>query len=186
VVSVAPAVTPEQVRAVIDTVPDPEMPQVSVGDLGMVYAVRVLADDGAAAGAPPSGRAGPAGVRVEVELLPTFSGCPATGVIGADVARAVGELDGVAAVDVRFTFAEPWTPARITEQGRARLRTAAIAPPGRAGGAPPGRELLALRAPPCPICGGDDTVTDSPFGPTPCRSTHYCRACRNPFEAIKP
>jgi ring-1,2-phenylacetyl-CoA epoxidase subunit PaaD len=169
----APSVTVEQVRAALDTVPDPEMPQVSVGDLGMVHAVRVRPAD--------------AGARVEVELLPTFSGCPATRVIGEDVARAVGALAGVAAVDVRFTFDEPWTPERITERGRERLRAGTIAPPPPPGAPALGRRGLApLPTPPCPICGSADTVSDSPFGPTPCRSMHYCATCRNPFEAIKP
>lgn len=162
-VSATARVTPEQVRAAIDTVPDPEMPQVSIGDLGMVHAVHVH----------PA--ASPAGARVEIELLPTFTGCPATRMIGDDVARAVEALGGVADVEVRFSFAETWTPARITPRGHERLREAAIAPPADGPGAPP-----------CPICGAGDTVADSPFGPTPCRSTHYCKACRNPFEAIKP
>jgi ring-1,2-phenylacetyl-CoA epoxidase subunit PaaD len=164
----------DAVRAVIDAVPDPEMPAVSVGDLGMVHAVRV---DGA---------------RVEVDLIPTFSGCPATQVIRDDVAAAVAGLAGLDHVRVRFCFDETWTPERITERGRERLRAYAIAPPQphpapRA--CPPRREApepLRLTPPACPVCGSPDTVTDSPFGPTPCRSTHYCNACRNPFEAIKP
>jgi ring-1,2-phenylacetyl-CoA epoxidase subunit PaaD len=172
-VSTATQVTPDDVRAVIDTVPDPEMPPVSIGDLGMVHDVRVRTPD------DPPGRPG---ARVEVDLIPTFTGCPATSVIRAEVAAAVARLEGVAEVDVRFCFAETWTPERISEQGRRKLRDFAIAHPGgrlRRRGAPP--EPAA-----CPICGSEDTVTDSPFGPTPCRSTHYCNACRNPFEAIKP
>lgn len=166
------SISAADVRAVIDTVPDPEMPPVSVGDLGMVHDVRV------------------SGGRVEVDLIPTFSGCPATAVIREDVAAAISELDGVTEVEVTFSFDETWTPARITERGRERLREFAIAPPQRQpGGCLPrrdGPEPLVLSDPRCPVCGSDDTVADSPFGPTPCRSTHYCNACRNPFEAIKP
>lgn len=173
----AQSVTPEQVRAVVDTVPDPEMPPVTVGDLGMVRDVVV--------------EAGADGARVVVELIPTYSGCPATQVIREDVAEAVGALAGVSAVEVRFSFAETWTPERISERGRERLRQFAIAPPERRqrpGGCLPAREdaPFALPAARCPICGSGDTTADSPFGPTPCRSSHYCRACRNPFEAMKP
>ena len=180
----APAVTPEQVRAVIDTVPDPEMPPVTVGDLGMVHDVRVLPARNASSGEPASG------ARVEVDLLPTFSGCPATQVIGDDVARAVGALHGVAEVAVCFSFDEPWTPERITDRGRQRLRRFGIAPPEAAqaprGCLPGGGLALAQAGTRCPVCGSSDTVLDSPFGPTPCRSTHYCNDCRNPFEAVKP
>lgn len=166
--------TPDAVRAVIGAVPDPEMPPVSVGDLGMVHDVRV---DGG---------------RVEVDLIPTFSGCPATQVIRADVEAAIAAMEGVDEAQVRFCFDETWTPERITERGRERLRALAIAPPAagpRPGGCLPrrdGPEPLALAEPACPVCGSADTATDSPFGPTPCRSTHYCHSCRNPFEAIKP
>jgi ring-1,2-phenylacetyl-CoA epoxidase subunit PaaD len=175
-VPAATTVTPEQVRAVIDTVPDPEMPPVSVGDLGMVHDVRVHDGD----------------ARVEVVLIPTFSGCPATQVIREEVVRAVAGLEGVTEVDVRFSFEETWTPERITERGRERLREFAIAPPEdrpSGGGCLPRQPqpgVLQLTDPRCPVCGSADTVADSPFGPTPCRSTHFCNDCRNPFEAIKP
>jgi ring-1,2-phenylacetyl-CoA epoxidase subunit PaaD len=151
----------QDVRAVIDTVPDPEMPPVTVGDLGMVVDVAV---DGA---------------DVAVALVPTYSGCPATAVIREDVVRAVGALDGVEHVDVRFVRDVVWDPERITPAGREKLRAFGIAPPGS------GQTLLQIGGVTCPLCGSRDTVADSPFGPTPCRGTHYCRVCRNPFEAIK-
>jgi ring-1,2-phenylacetyl-CoA epoxidase subunit PaaD len=151
----------QDVRAVLDTVPDPEMPPVTVGDLGMVVDVAV---DGA---------------DVAVALVPTYSGCPATAVIREDVVRAVGALDGVEHVDVRFVRDVVWDPERITPAGREKLRAFGIAPPGS------GQTLLQIGGVTCPLCGSRDTVADSPFGPTPCRGTHYCRGCRNPFEAIK-
>jgi ring-1,2-phenylacetyl-CoA epoxidase subunit PaaD len=165
------AATAADVRAVLDAVPDPEMPPVTVGDLGMVVDVRVDGD------------------AVAVDLVPTYSGCPATAVIREEVTRAVGALPGVGAVDVRFVRDVVWEPERITPRGRERLAAFGIAPPGS------GQVLLQIgprpgsAGPPgvtCPLCGSRDTVADSPFGPTPCRSTHFCRACRNPFEAIKP
>lgn len=167
--SVATAASPEDVRAVLDTVPDPEMPPVTVGDLGMV--VDVTVDGG----------------EVVVDLVPTFSGCPATAVIREEVAKAVGALEGVEAVTVRFVRDVVWDPERITHRGRERLRTYGIAPPGSGQQAPAGGlALLQIGGVTCPLCGSRDTVADSPFGPTPCRSTNFCRACRNPFEAIKP
>lgn len=154
--------TAQDVLAVLDTVPDPELPPVSVGDLGMVVDVRVDGD------------------AVTVDLVPTYSGCPATAVIREEVVKAVGALPGVGGVEVRFVRDVVWDPERITLRGRDRLRSFGIAPPGS------GQVLLQIGHVTCPVCGSRDTVADSPFGPTPCRSTHYCRACRNPFEAIKP
>ncbi len=162
----ATSVSAATIRAVLDTVPDPEMPAVSIGELGMVVDVRVL--DG----------------FVEVDLVATFSGCPAIAVISEDVTAALGAVDGVTGVDVQFVRDVVWEPERITPAGRAKLKQFGIAPPGS------GQMLLQIgRAPQavaCPLCGSRDTVADSPFGPTPCRSSSYCNACRNPFEVIKP
>jgi ring-1,2-phenylacetyl-CoA epoxidase subunit PaaD len=146
-------VTEAQVRAILATVPDPELPVTSVVDLGMIHGVSV-ADD-----------------RIQVTVLPTFLGCPALEIILADVRDALVPL-GVP-VDVRSSMAVPWTPARITAAGRRALTEAGIAPPSDAA------------EPPCPHCGSDQTVMDNAFGPTQCRSLHYCRACRQPFEAIR-
>ena len=167
-------VTSDDVRAVLDTVPDPEMPPVSVAELGMVVDVRVNTD------------------RVEVDLVPTYSGCPATAVIREETARAVKAMEGVGSVEVRFVNTVVWEPERITAPGRRKLAEFGIAPPGS------GQTLLQIGRRPglgadgmgegvvCPLCGSHDTVADSPFGPTPCRSSSYCNACRNPFEVIRP
>jgi ring-1,2-phenylacetyl-CoA epoxidase subunit PaaD len=158
--------TEADVRNVLDAVPDPEMPPVSVGELGMVVDVQV---DGG---------------RVAIDLVPTFSGCPATAVIREDVAKAVGGLPGVTDVEVRWVRDAVWDPERISPAGRDKLREYGIAPPGS------GQTLLQIGGVRggvgCPMCGSRNTVADSPFGPTPCRSTNFCRDCRNPFEAIKP
>jgi ring-1,2-phenylacetyl-CoA epoxidase subunit PaaD len=161
-VTTATVVDQAAVRAVLDAVPDPEMPPVTIGQLGMVVAVAVE------------------GGAVTVNLVPTYSGCPATAVIRQDVAKAVGALPGVTAVQVNFVRDVVWDPERISAEGRENLRAFGIAPPGS------GQTLLQIGGVTCPVCGSRDTVADSPFGPTPCRSTNYCRACRNPFEAIKP
>lgn len=164
------AATADEVRAALDRVPDPEMPPVSVAELGMVVDVHVD------------------GPRVGVDLVATFSGCPATRVIAEDVRRAVAAVEGVEDVDVRWVRSVVWDPQRITPAGREKLRAFGIAPPGH-GGQAGAQTLVRLgrrTGVPCPRCGSADTVEDSPFGPTPCRSTSFCRACREPFEAIKP
>lgn len=165
----------DRVRRAVEDVADPELPPVTIGMLGMVHDLEVA--DG----------------RVVVELLPTYSGCPATEMIRRDVVGAVEALDGVMDVQVRFRYDPPWTPDRIDAVGRERLREFGIAPPGGhiAGTVrPQGRPTLPLAlapepARPCPYCGSDDTVRDSAFGPTPCRDLRYCTACNQPFEAFK-
>lgn len=160
------APSPADVRAVIDTVPDPEMPPVSVGDLGMVVDVSVQPGDAA-------------GADVHIVLVPTFSGCPATAMIRTDVTAAVARMDGVRSVTVDFTHEVLWTPERITPAGRQHLREFGIAPPGS------GQQLVQIGGVLCPVCGSRSTSRDSPFGPTPCRDTWFCNDCRNPFETMK-
>lgn len=165
----------ERVQAAVAAVPDPELPPVTLGMLGMVHAVTVE------------------GGAVRVELLPTFAGCPATDIMERDVTDAVTALDGVEQVTVRFRYDPPWTAARIDDEGRQRLREFGIAPPGGATGAPAvdGRASLPLlvdasaEARPCPYCGSTDTVRESSFGPTPCRDVRFCSGCQQPFEAFK-
>jgi ring-1,2-phenylacetyl-CoA epoxidase subunit PaaD len=164
----------DDVRRAVESVPDPELPPVSLGMLGMVHDVRVD-DDGA----------------VAVELLPTFAGCPATDMIGEDVKAAVGAVDGVGSVSVRFRFDPPWTADRISDEGREALREFGITPPVRLEDvptAPQGRGLpvvVTRTQRVCPYCGSTETDVDSPFGPTPCRSINFCNRCRQPFEAFK-
>lgn len=168
----------DEVRAAVERVPDPELPPVTLGMLGMIHAVTV---DGG---------------RVEVELLPTFSGCPATEMMARDVEDAVRLVPGVEEVAVRFRYEPAWTADRITDEGHARLRDFGIAPPtGTAavsGVTAHGRRRLpVMGAPappdprPCPYCGSDDTVQESAFGPTPCRDIRFCSTCQQPFEAFK-
>ena len=150
---------------------DPEIPPLSITDLGMVERVRVT------------------DARVDVDLLPTFAGCPALDVIREEAERAAREEAGARVVAVRFVHSPPWTSDRITPAGRDALRSYGLAPPGH-GGAGAFIPLASLDRPkgiaPCPYCGSGDTVLESAFGPTLCRATHFCRACRNPFESFKP
>jgi ring-1,2-phenylacetyl-CoA epoxidase subunit PaaD len=174
---------PAAVRHAVDAVPDPELPPVTIGMLGMVHHLAVAADG-----------------DVEVELLPTYSGCPATAMIEQDVVAAARAVAGVGQVRVRWRFDPPWTADRIDAEGREQLRRFGIAPPGgplERAVAPEGRPTLPLALAgsdtatstseprPCPYCGSSDTSRDSAFGPTPCRDLRTCRACRQPFEAFK-
>jgi ring-1,2-phenylacetyl-CoA epoxidase subunit PaaD len=148
-------------------VPDPEIPAVSVVDMGMVSSVEVLEG------------------QATVTILPTFTGCPAIGIIEKDVAAAVRAVGGVDEVDVRITFEPPWTTERITPAGRRKLKEFGLAPPTGSGPVlitDIGLPKVAI----CPFCGSTDTKNENPFGPTPCRALYYCNACRNPFEQFKP
>jgi ring-1,2-phenylacetyl-CoA epoxidase subunit PaaD len=146
---------------------DPEIPPCRNTDLGIVQDVRVDGD------------------AVDVDLLPTFAGCPALDVIREDVEAAVAPVARGRAVRVAFVYSPPWTSDRITPAGREALRAHGITPPRRAG--PTFVPLSNLARPAaCPFCGSQNTVQDSAFGPTLCRATHYCPDCRNPFEAFKP
>jgi ring-1,2-phenylacetyl-CoA epoxidase subunit PaaD len=152
---------------VLEGVMDPEIPAVSIVDMGMVGEVEVR------------------GRSARVVLLPTFTGCPALPVIRSDVAAAVGALEGVDDVDVTTTFDPPWTTERITERGRQRLRSFGLAPP-EGSGAVLVTDIGLPGSAVCPLCGSRDTRPESAFGPTPCRAVYYCDACRNPFEQFKP
>lgn len=151
----------------LEGVADPEIPAVSVVDMGMVKEVR--AEDG----------------RVRVTILPTFTGCPAIPVIRHDVAEATRAVEGVEEVEVDFSYDPPWTPDRITEQGRRKLEDFGLAPPTGTGPVLISSIGLPERAR-CPFCGSTNTRNENPFGPTPCRALYYCEDCRNPFEQFKP
>ena len=150
-----PRPTPADILGLLATDHAPEIPAVSIVDLGIVERAEVTADG-----------------RIEVELLPTFVGCPALDVIRGSVEAALAPLGRDASV--AFTWRVPWTSDRITEAGRSALAAVGFAPPAEPG------EVR------CPYCRSERVVMDSVFGPTQCRSLFYCRSCRQPFEAFKP
>jgi ring-1,2-phenylacetyl-CoA epoxidase subunit PaaD len=158
-------VTAEQVWDALAEVVDPEIPVVSLVDLGVIRDVRVEQD------------------RIRVDFTPTFLGCPALEVMRDEIGAAIVALGGKP--DVEVVKDDSWSTDRITPEGREKLRAAGFAPPvPRANGE---TALLQLRtgAFRCPYCGSTDTKLENIFGPTPCRSIRYCRACRQPFEQFK-
>ena len=152
----------DAIRAALAEVPDPELPMVSLVDLGLIGQVE----------------AGPE--RIHVELLPTYIACHAIEAMRGAIAE---RLAGMAAViEVEISFREPWTSARITPDGRRHLQESGVAPPLEGGS-----QLITLDAPvACPWCGSRRTTLESAFGPTLCRTIRHCAACRQPFEAFKP
>ena len=158
------------VRAALGEVMDPELPMLSVVDLGIVHRVEVAPGDG----------------PIRVEILPTFVGCPALELIKTSIAERLAAFGRP--VEVTATFEIPWTSERISPAGRAALLAAGIAPPGAdsADAMGPGGLIDLEPRVPCPHCGSRRTVLENVFGPTQCRTIRYCADCRQPFEAIKP
>lgn len=153
--------------SLLDRVPDPEIPVISVRELGIIRAVRVEGD------------------RVEVEVTPTYSGCPATEVIAADIRAALID-GGFRKVTVRMVLSPPWTTDAISESGRAKLQAYGIAPPGPVSPDTLRPVRFAPRKVACPQCGSEDTERIAEFGSTACKALFRCRACREPFDYFKP
>ena len=152
-------------REALAAIPDPEIPVISIVELGVVRDVKVD------------------GERVRVEFTPTFLGCPALENMRAQMEDAIRELGAQPEVDV--VLDDSWSSDRITPKGREKLREAGFAPPApRASGGPTLVQLTAgvFR---CPYCGSTETRLENIFGPTPCRSLRYCESCRQPFEQFK-
>ena len=157
--------------ALLDQVPDPEVPALSLCDLGVVREVRERSVDGG----------------LDVVLTPTYSGCPATEVIAQSVIDAL-DAAGLGPTRVTMQRAPAWTTDWISEAGRRKLRDYGIAPPGPVapGAGAPIRILRRAELVDCPRCGSADTEQLSAFGSTACKSLYRCLACREPFEHFKP
>ncbi|MDF2732108.1 MAG: paaD [Desertimonas sp.] len=158
-------------RVVAATVTDPELPQLTLDDLGVLGDVVV-------------DQAG----TVVVDLLPTYSGCPAIDAMRDDVVAALRRA-GYDDIDVRVQLSPAWSSDRISAAGRRKLAEAWIAPPGPAPARVPGAAIPITLRPTtrltCPHCGSADTVEVSRFGATACKSLHRCRECTEPFEHFK-
>ncbi len=152
---------------VLDGVPDPEIPVLSVRDLGIVRDVQ--ARDGA----------------IAVTVTPTYSGCPATEAIAGDIRGALLEA-GAARVEVLTRLDPPWTTDWISAQGREKLRRFGIAPPHTVPADAPRPVRIVSRTVECPRCGSTRTTRLSAFGSTACKALYRCEACREPFDYFKP
>ena len=147
----------------LDAVPDPELPSVTITDLGIVRDIREEAG------------------ALVVALTPTYSGCPATAVIEEDVTRALHD-HGVKNVRIERRLAPAWTTDWITPRGRARLHEHGIVPPAADIAAGPVVSMIVR----CPRCNAGNTTELSHFGSTPCKALYRCEACREPFDYVKP
>jgi len=158
----------EQLRDIAGSVPDPEIPVLTLRDLGILRDVQITADG-----------------TVDVTLTPTYTGCPATAVIAADVETAL-RAAGVDRLLVRTVLSPAWTTDWMSHEGRRKLVDYGIAPPGacRPAAAAPRPIGLTLSAR-CPRCGSTNTREISRFGSTPCKSLWSCLACAEPFDSFK-
>jgi ring-1,2-phenylacetyl-CoA epoxidase subunit PaaD len=159
--------TRDELLAVLDGVMDPEVPVLSIRELGIVRDLEV--DDAGA---------------VTVTVTPTYSGCPAIQVIEQDIVAAL-RAHGVSSVAVRTIYAPAWTTDWIAPAARAKLKAYGIAPPGRAESGGLVQLLRVRQAVQCPYCDSHETELRSEFGSTACKAVCWCRQCRQPFEEFK-
>lgn len=159
----AETITEEEIWAALDEVKDPEVPVVSVVEMGIIQSVE-LGENG----------------RVHVKMTPTFTGCPAIEMMREAIAEKLAALGLEATVEV--TLDPPWTSDRLSDSAREKMKQIGLAPPVRHGGL---IELDLVQVVACPYCGSDNTTLENPFGPTLCRAIYYCNACKQPFEKFK-
>lgn len=157
-------------RDVVARIVDPEMPMVTLDDLGVIRSVEERGDE------------------VTVLITPTYSGCPAIGVMRDDIRAALAQA-GYLGVEVRTVLSPAWSTDWISDAGRRKLAEAGISPPGKAAPRAGGPIPLTLTPPRavvrCPRCGSPSTREFSRFGPTPCTALRRCLTCREPFEHMK-
>ena len=156
--------TQDQVLTALQDVKDPEIPVVSIVEMGLIADVQIESES------------------VRVKITPTFAGCPAVEVMRIESEKRLRAL-GVERVSVEITFDPPWNSNRISAEGRRKLKEFGLAPPRLHNGHV---DLIQLELIECPYCGSADTTLESAFGPTLCRAIHYCRHCQQSFEQFKP
>jgi ring-1,2-phenylacetyl-CoA epoxidase subunit PaaD len=158
-------VTKDEILKALEDVKDPEIPTISVVDLGLITDVQVNEEN-----------------SVYVTMTPTFAGCPALKVLEELVSNRIKML-GAENVDVKTTFDKQWNTNMISEKGREMLKKHGLAPPPLHSGLV---QIDILKHVKCPYCGSSNTELKTPFGPTLCRSLHYCNDCMQAFEQFKP
>jgi len=162
------AVTKEQVYEWLNTVTDPEVPVLTILDLGVVRDVNITNNDGTDS--------------VRVTITPTYSGCPAMDVISIGIRMALMG-HGIRNVTVDMQLSPAWTTDWMTEDGKRKLKEYGIAPPNRKAFQALG--LFEEENITCPRCGSEDTMVVSQFGPTSCKALYKCNTCHEPFEHFK-
>jgi ring-1,2-phenylacetyl-CoA epoxidase subunit PaaD len=148
----------------LEEVKDPEIPVLSLVDLGVITDITIEKD------------------HVKIVMTPTFVGCPALDMMKSEVLEVMHK-NGVHEVDIEISYRKPWTSDLISEKGKVALKKFGLAPP------PASHvftDLDMLEHVPCPRCNGTDTELRNTFGPTLCRSIHFCNTCRDAFEQFKP
>lgn len=159
------AISEKEVMSWLEQVKDPEIPVISLLDLGVITEVAIEDSE-----------------KVRVEMTPTFSGCPAMDYMKNDVERVLTE-NGIEDYEVNVSYETQWSSNNISDEGKAALQKFGLAPP-------PKIDLIVdldiLEHTPCPFCNSKDTELKSPFGPTLCRALHYCHSCHQAFEQFKP
>jgi len=158
-------VTTEDIREILKEVKDPEIPTISLVDLGIVTDIQID------------------GTKAFVELTPTFAGCPALKIMENLVRDRLLEEEGISEIRVETTFDKQWTTDMITEEGHKALLQHGLAPPKKHCGS---FDLSVLEDTACPYCKSENTELKNTFGPTLCRSIHYCNNCKQAFEGFKP
>jgi ring-1,2-phenylacetyl-CoA epoxidase subunit PaaD len=159
-----PQITAAEILQILEEVKDPEIPVLSLIDLGVIREVACE------------------GEQISITITPTFVGCPALEMMKSEIIQTL-ERNGIFDVKVSVSFAEPWSSDNISEKGRIALKSFGLAPP------PPSNlitDLEILENIQCPRCNGSNTEMKTLFGPTLCRSIHYCWDCRESFEQFKP
>jgi ring-1,2-phenylacetyl-CoA epoxidase subunit PaaD len=156
-------VTEAEIWEALGEIADPEIPVVSLVDLGVIRDVAVDSE------------------RVRIEFTPTFLGCPALEMMRGAIAAKVREVGGEP--EIQVVLDDSWSTDKITPAGREKLRAAGFAPPTPRSATNVVQLNGAIFR--CPYCGSADTLLENLFGPTPCRSLRYCRSCRQPFEQFK-
>ncbi len=152
----------ERALEAASSVVDPEIPALTIGDLGVLREVRVAGD------------------TVEIDITPTYSGCPAMRVIELDLAEALRRA-GIDKFRISTVLAPAWSTDWLTAEGRRKLAESGIAPPAKSAR----RALFGADAVACPRCGAGDTERLAEFGATSCKALYRCRTCKEPFEYFK-
>ncbi|GER89462.1 phenylacetate-CoA oxygenase subunit PaaJ [Dictyobacter vulcani] len=160
-------VTEQQVWDALRTVPDPELPAISVVDMGIVRRIEIDSE--------------PTALRVTI--TPTFAGCPALSQIQLTIRECL--LQFTTNVEVLVSMEQSWTSDMLSEEAQEKLRHVGIAPPPKVGRGPL-LPVLMQKPLTCPYCGSQQTSLENTFGPTPCRAIAYCANCHQPFEQFKP